>query len=472
MAKIKISEKQARLLENLNKGKVIKITERQLHKILESEKLEEGAEIPQIANSISKVSSTDGVEFKKNVNSETKFKNVIHENLWEEFVNELYGLNESSEKKYDKLIKLMEAFGYVENRKLSKSAFGGDKDLAKNVILSGLNKMNEYGSAYRAMEEMEKTHSDVVKSFKDQLSQTPKNNYSQEEKELAIKTAREKELERRKLSGEIREIDGEETENTNVDEVDTITMDVPLFLRALEYSREDAKSDLSLHDITQKVIELNKQYPSLNMDNYYEIFGGDENTDMGGDSSNMTDMMTEDDTPKGIVGLDILNHEPFSSLPDTRSEMGDYTTRMELSLPSIETSDASTIIFSKADLTGYEFQGPKMMHKISGYISSFKNKFGEEPIFVNLESKGGKFGGAKVANQSYLDWKYQGDEAKRSYLSGEREAGRTYGLDELEIDETTTSASSGQYTGAAFLEPIKKENEEKIYEALDALKKK
>jgi hypothetical protein len=472
MAKIKISEKQARLLENLNKGKVIKITEKQLHKILESEKLEEGAEIPQIANSISKVSSTDGVEFKKNVNSETKFKNVIHENLWEEFVNELYGLNESSEKKYDKLIKLMEAFGYVENRKLSKSAFGGDKDLAKNVILSGLNKMNEYGSAYRAMEEMEKTHSDVVKSFKDQLSQTPKNNYSQEEKELAIKTAREKELERRKLSGEIREIDGEETENTNVDEVDTITMDVPLFLRALEYSREDAKSDLSLHDITQKAIELNKQYPSLNMDNYYEIFGGDENTDMGGDSSNMTDMMTEDDTPKGIVGLDILNHEPFSSLPDTRSEMGDYTTRMELSLPSIETSDASTIIFSKADLTGYEFQGPKMMHKISGYISSFKNKFGEEPIFVNLESKGGKFGGAKVANQSYLDWKYQGDEAKRSYLSGEREAGRTSGLDELEIDETTTSASSGQYTGAAFLDPIKKENEEKIYEALDALKKK
>ena len=93
MAKIKISEKQARLLENLNKGKVIKITEKQLHKILESEKLEEGAEIPQIANSISKVSSADGVEFKKNVNSETKFKNVIHENLWEEFVNELYGLN-------------------------------------------------------------------------------------------------------------------------------------------------------------------------------------------------------------------------------------------------------------------------------------------------------------------------------------------------------------------------------------------
>jgi hypothetical protein len=121
---------------------------------------------PQIVNGISKVSPSDGVEFKQNLNKETKFKNVIHEDLWKEFVNELYGLNESGENKYDKLIKLMEAFGYVENRKLSKSAFGGDKDLAKNVILSGLNKMNECGSAYRAMEEMEKSHDEIVKSFK------------------------------------------------------------------------------------------------------------------------------------------------------------------------------------------------------------------------------------------------------------------------------------------------------------------
>jgi hypothetical protein len=471
MAKIKITEKQARLLENLSKGRVIKITEKQLHKILESEKLGEGAEIPQITKGISRVSPSDAVEFKHNLNKETKFKNVIHEDLWKEFVNELYGLNESGEGKYDKLIKLMETFGYVENRKLSKTMFEGDKDFAKNVILGGLNKMNESGSPYMAMEAMEKTYDEILKSLKGQLNQKPSKKFTQDEIDEKLKQIRQKELElRKKESGEIREIDGEEEQST--DEVDTITMDVPLFLRSLEYSREDAKSDLSLHDITQKAIELNKQYPILNMDNYYEIFGGDENTDMGVENPGVGDIMAEENETNGILGLDILNHEPFSNLPNTRSEMGDYTTRMELSLPSIETSDASTIIFSKADLTGYEFQGPKMMHKISGYISSFKNKFGEEPIFVNLESKGGKFGGAKVANQSYLDWKYRGDEAKRSYLSGEREAGRTSGLDEFEIDETTTSASSGQYTGVSFLEPTKNEIEEKIYEALSTLKKK
>lgn len=477
MAKIKITEKQARILEGLSKGKVIKITEKQLKKIVESESFYEGAEIPQIVNGISKVNPSDAIEYKKNISSETKIKNVIHEGLWEEFINELYGLNESNQNKYDKLIKLMEMCGYVENRKLSKSAFNNDKNIAKNVILSGLNKMNEYGSPYMAMEEMEKTYSDILKSFKSQLDQTPKNKYSKEQKELAIKVAQERELERRKSSGEIKEIDGEETEETNRDEVDTITMDVPLFIRTLEYSREDAKNDVTLHDITQKAIELNKQYSVLNMGNYYEIFGGDENTGKSNQETNdltsVDEIMYEESNVDGVVGMDILNYEPFSNLPDNNTDITDYKSRIQLTLPSIQTPDANTTIFSKSDLTGSEVQGPKMVHKFSGYISDFKNKFGEEPIFIEFNtSSDGKTGGAKIANQTYLDWKTKGDEAKMNYLSSDRKDGRTYGLDEFEIDETTTAASSGQYTGSAFLEPIKKENEEKIYEALDALKKK
>jgi hypothetical protein len=433
MARIKITEKQAKLLENLNKGKVIKITEKQLHKILESEKLGEGAEIPQITKGISKVSPSDAIQFKHNINTETKFKNVIHEDLWKEFVNELYGLNESGPGKYDKLIKLMETLGYVENRKLSKVMFEGNKDFAKNVILGGLNKMNESGSPYMAMEAMEKTYDEILKSLKSQLNQPPSKKFTQDEIDEKLKQIRQKELElRKKESGEIREIDGEEVQPT--DEVDTITMDVPLFLRSLEYSREDAQSDLSLHDITQKAIELNKLYPVLNMDNYYEIFGGDDITTGGEVSLSNHDTVNEENTPNGIVGLDILNHEPFSRLPETRREMGDYKSRMELSLPSIDVSDAKVIIYSKSDLIGHEFEGPKMVHKFDGYILGFKNKFGEEPIFVDLKSDGTRFGGANVSNQSYLDWKRRGDDAKLSYLSGERTAGRTSGLDELEIN--------------------------------------
>jgi hypothetical protein len=55
------------------------------------------------------------------------------------------------------------------------------------------------------------------------------------------------------------------------DKVDTITMDVPLFIRMLEYSREDAAEDMDLHDVTEKAISLGKERGILQMDDYDEI---------------------------------------------------------------------------------------------------------------------------------------------------------------------------------------------------------
>ena len=57
------------------------------------------------------------------------------------------------------------------------------------------------------------------------------------------------------------------------DAVDTITMDIPLFIRMLEYSREDAAEDMDLHDVTEKAISLGKERGILQMDDYDEIIG-------------------------------------------------------------------------------------------------------------------------------------------------------------------------------------------------------
>jgi len=57
------------------------------------------------------------------------------------------------------------------------------------------------------------------------------------------------------------------------DKVDTITMDIPLFLRMLEYSREDASQDMDLHDVTEKANLLGKERGILQMDDYDEIVG-------------------------------------------------------------------------------------------------------------------------------------------------------------------------------------------------------
>lgn len=55
------------------------------------------------------------------------------------------------------------------------------------------------------------------------------------------------------------------------DVVDTVTLDVPLFIRLLEYSREDAQADVDLHDVAEKAIALNKQKGILSMEDYKSI---------------------------------------------------------------------------------------------------------------------------------------------------------------------------------------------------------
>jgi adenylyl- and sulfurtransferase ThiI len=38
------------------------------------------------------------------------------------------------------------------------------------------------------------------------------------------------------------------------DKIDIVTMDVPLFIRALEYAKEDAQEDMDLHDFAERAI--------------------------------------------------------------------------------------------------------------------------------------------------------------------------------------------------------------------------
>ena len=65
------------------------------------------------------------------------------------------------------------------------------------------------------------------------------------------------------------EVNEEETEAK--DAVDTVTMDVPLFIRMLEFAREDAKADVDLHDVAEKAIEINKSKETLSMQDYEDI---------------------------------------------------------------------------------------------------------------------------------------------------------------------------------------------------------
>jgi hypothetical protein len=55
-----------------------------------------------------------------------------------------------------------------------------------------------------------------------------------------------------------------------VDAKDTVTMDIPLLIRVLEYAREDAKTDMDLHKVVENLINMRGE-GALSMDMYNKI---------------------------------------------------------------------------------------------------------------------------------------------------------------------------------------------------------
>jgi hypothetical protein len=53
--------------------------------------------------------------------------------------------------------------------------------------------------------------------------------------------------------------------------VDIISVDVPLFIRMLEFAREDASTDMDLHDLAQKAIKMSSEGEPLTMMHYDEL---------------------------------------------------------------------------------------------------------------------------------------------------------------------------------------------------------
>ena len=55
---------------------------------------------------------------------------------------------------------------------------------------------------------------------------------------------------------------------------DKITLDVPLFIRLLEYAREDAKTDMDLHNVAEKAIAASETGKTLTMADYDGLVAG------------------------------------------------------------------------------------------------------------------------------------------------------------------------------------------------------
>jgi hypothetical protein len=121
------------------------------------------------------------------------------------------------------------------------------------------------------------------------------------------------------------------------DVVDTVTLDIPLFIRMLEYAKEDAQTDMDLHDVAEKAIALNKSKEMLSMEDYNSIIG-DSNEELN-------------ENEEDVVLL------PQSSLTKANSVVTDVKTLAKI-LKGIYTQIQSkeTIDFSKNQNIKYALQ--------------------------------------------------------------------------------------------------------------------
>lgn len=59
----------------------------------------------------------------------------------------------------------------------------------------------------------------------------------------------------------------------DTDGTDSVSLDIPLLIRLFEFAREDAKDDMALHQVAEKLIALSKNGQTLSMDQYDAIVG-------------------------------------------------------------------------------------------------------------------------------------------------------------------------------------------------------
>ena len=80
---------------------------------------------------------------------------------------------------------------------------------------------------------------------------------------------------------------------------DIVAFDIPLFIRLLEFAREDATDDETLHKITDKIIDMCLDGQVLSMNQYDEII----NISPEVDTSNMNSLTEQEIRWLKIAGI-------------------------------------------------------------------------------------------------------------------------------------------------------------------------
>jgi len=84
---------------------------------------------------------------------------------------------------------------------------------------------------------------------------------------------------------------------------DIVKLNVPLLIRLLEYAREDAETDMDLHDVTERLIKLSTKGSILDMEDYDSIVIPKKETKSEKSEINESKVVlkTMDETPESSI---------------------------------------------------------------------------------------------------------------------------------------------------------------------------
>jgi len=113
--------------------------------------------------------------------------------------------------------------------------------------------------------------------------------------------------------------------------VDMLTMGVPLFIRMLEYAREEAQTDADLHHVTKKMLDMGG---TVTMDDYDEIMSS-----VGSEDAEMAEALGDQMPDEYFTQAGGTSTPTVGGYRQTRNvDTGSYTDRMEKGPVSTQTT--------------------------------------------------------------------------------------------------------------------------------------
>jgi len=117
----------------------------------------------------------------------------------------------------------------------------------------------------------------------------------------------------------------------------TISLSIPLLIRMMEYAKEDAKTDMDLHRVTENVIKLSQLGKTLLMADYNKIIGSTEELNEG----RYSQFKRQTEVIKPSNQINIALKEVFKRLKEV-NKVASYTKQLKNEL-----SESNDIAYTK-----------------------------------------------------------------------------------------------------------------------------